>query len=63
MIVYYDMSVTIARSAFAAQSVAFISDSPHAGLKSKKQQACSTTPICANRDLPANVLSVISATC
>ena len=63
MIVYCDMAVTIERSAFAAQSVASISDSPHAGLKSKKQQACFTTPICANHDLPANVLSAISATC
>ena len=46
MIVYCDMAVTIERSAFAAQSVAFISDSPHARLKSNKQQACSTTHMC-----------------
>ena len=63
MIVYCAMVVTIERSAFAAQSVAFFSGSPHAKLKSKKQQACFTTPRYANHNLPANFLSVISATC
>ena len=38
MIERCDKAVTIEHSAFAAQSVAFISDSPYAGLKSKNQQ-------------------------
>ena len=63
MIVRCDMAVTIERSAFAAQCVAFISDSPHAWLKSKKQQACFATPRCVNHGLPANGLSVLSSTC
>ena len=59
-----DMVVAIERCAFVAQSVTFISDCSHAGLKSKKQQACLATPRCANYGLPVNnVLSVIRATC
>ena len=63
MIVRGDMVVAIERCAFVAQSVSFISDSSHAGLKSMKQQACFATPRCANHGLPASVLLVISATC
>ena len=63
MILRPDMAVAVARFAYAAQSVVFISYSLHAGLKSKKKRGFFTTPRCAYHGLFTNVFSVISATC